>query len=200
MKVVRQNVFETNSSSTHSLSLRRTDRKFTKTGKLLEGNTYTYQALGYKRGQKKFSTSFISEYDKLCVCFDLLFLDFINKSWTSNDRPDRLERYRQSPNDSHFLLLNRYYLKKFLKSNYYREFNMVLKKHNISFEITNDVLNGCDSGVGDRKPVYCDSFDGSGFDFMYHFSHWHFQSISEAIDTIVFNPNFIIEFTYSRGF
>ena len=28
MKVVRQNVFETNSSSTHSLSLRRTDRKF----------------------------------------------------------------------------------------------------------------------------------------------------------------------------
>ena len=42
-----------------------------------------------------------------------------------------------------------------------------------------------------KNPVYCDNYDGSGFDFMYHFSQWRFQSVGEAVETIVFNPNFI---------
>jgi hypothetical protein len=37
-------------------------------------------------------------------------------------------------------------------------------------------------------------------DFMYHFSQWGFQSVAEAVDTIVFNPNFIFELEYSKGF
>ena len=37
-------------------------------------------------------------------------------------------------------------------------------------------------------------------DFMYHFSQWRFQSVGEAVETIVFNPNFIFELEYSKGF
>ena len=43
MKSIRYNVFETNSSSTHSLSLLKTNRKFTKVGQLEAGNTYVYK-------------------------------------------------------------------------------------------------------------------------------------------------------------
>ena len=197
MKSIRYNVFETNSSSTHSLTLLKTDRKFTKVGKLETGNTYVYKALGRKDSQMKYKATYSSEFEKLCVCFDLLFLDFTNKCWISNDKPTNLNRFRKSDEDSYFILLNRYYLQKFLKGNYYREFNMVLKKHNIEFEITDAALGFQN---GQKRPVYCNNFDGSGFDFMYHFSQWKFQCIGEAVDNIVFNPNFIFEFEYSKSY
>lgn len=197
MKSVRNSVFETNSSSTHSLSLLRTDRRFTKVGKLNSGHTYVYKALGRKDSQNRYKASYSSEFEKLCVCFDLLFLDFTNKSWSSNDRPANLTRFKKSNDDSYFILLNRYYLQKFLKGNYYREFSMVLYKHNISFEINDDALGFQD---GKKRPIYCENFDGSGFDFMYHFSQWGFQSVAEAVDNIVFNPNFIFEFKYSKSY
>ena len=107
MKVVRQNVFETNSSSTHSLSLLKTGRKFTKVGKLEAGNTYVYKALGRKDSQTKYKAVYSSEFEKLCVCIDLLFLDFTNKCFISNDRPANLNRFRKSDDDSYFILLNR---------------------------------------------------------------------------------------------
>ncbi len=197
MKSVRYNVFETNSSSTHSLALLRTERKFTKVGKLVEGGNYSYKPLGPSYDKKKFNTTYYSEYDKLCVCFDLLFLDFTNKCFISNDRPTNLNRFKKSDDDNYFILLNRYYLQKFLKGNYYKEFNMVLHKHNISFEITDAVLG---FRKDQKRPIYCNNFDGSGFDFMYHFSQWNFQSVGEAVETIVFNPNFIFELEYSKGF
>ena len=197
MKVVRQNVFETNSSSTHSLSLLKTGRKFTKVGKLEAGNTYVYKALGRKDSQTKYKAVYSSEFEKLCVCIDLLFLDFTNKCFISNDRPANLNRFRKSDDDSYFILLNRYYFQKFQKGNYYKEFNMVLHKHNISFELTDAILG---FRKDQKRPIYCNNFDGSGFDFMYHFSHWNFQSVGEAVDTIVFNPNFVFEFEYSKSY
>ena len=197
MKSIRYNVFETNSSSTHSLSLLKTNRKFTKVGKLETGNTYVYKALGRKDSQMKYKGVYSSEFEKLCVCFDLLFLDFTNKCFISNDRPTNLNRFKKSDDDNYFILLNRYYLQKFLKGNYYKEFNMVLHKHNISFEINDAVLGFKD---GQKRPIYCTNFDRSAFDFMYHFSQWGFQSVAEAVDTIVFNPNFIFELEYSKGF
>ena len=197
MKSIRYNVFETNSSPTHSLSLLKTNRKFTKVGKLEAGNTYVYKALGRKDSQMKYKGVYSSEFEKLCVCFDLLFLDFTNKCFISNDRPTNLNRFKKSDDDNYFILLNRYYLQKFLKGNYYKEFNMVLHKHNISFEINDAVLGFKD---GQKRPIYCTNFDRSAFDFMYHFSQWGFQSVAEAVDTIVFNPNFIFELEYSKGF
>ena len=110
MKSIRECVFETNSSSTHSLSLIQTNRKFTKVGKLEPGNTYVYKAIGRKDSQMRYKAIYSSEFEKLCVCFDLLFLDFTNKCFISNDRPTNLNRFKKSNDDSYFILLNRYYL------------------------------------------------------------------------------------------
>ena len=80
----------------------------------------------------------------------------------------------------------------------YSVFNGVLKNHNIKFEL-NDLAIG-NGTEKDKRPIYCTNFDGSDFDFMYHFSQWRFQSVGEAVETIVFNPNFIFELEYSKGF
>lgn len=50
MRSIRYFVFETNSSSTHSLTLDFSDRKFTRTDKLLPNNVYTHKLMGEKKG------------------------------------------------------------------------------------------------------------------------------------------------------
>lgn len=194
MKVIRFNVFETNSSSTHTLSLIQTDRKFTKIGKLNSGCSYRYSPMGSdKRNKYKKNQIFVcsSEYEKLCAMFDLLFVDLSNKLDRDFRNISILSRYKKSAKDSEFDLFNRYVLHSLLKGNYFHEFKMVLKKHNITFEVDKNILD-----VSKRSPLYCTALDGSNFDFMTFFINFGFQSIGETIDTIVFDPKYKIEVSY----
>lgn len=196
MKVIRFNVFETNSSSTHTLSLCKVDRKFTKKGKLVSGFNYKYSPMGSdKRNKYKKNQIFVcsSEYEKLCAMFDLLFIDLSNKLARDLRNISILSRYKKSAKDSEFDLFNRYVLHSLLKGNYFHEFKMVLKKHNITFEVDKNILD-----VSKRSPLYCTALDGSNFDFMTFFINFGFQSIGETIDTIVFDPKYKIEVSYQH--
>ncbi len=194
MKSIRKAVFETNSSSTHSLTLLKTDRKFTRVGKLIPFNTYTYKPLGYKNSQKKYFVRISSEYEKLCTCFDLLFLEYSEKQWQAGVKPRDPEKYRKSAKDDYLTILYRYYLEKFYRTDLYSVFIKVLQNRNIKFEL-NDLAIGCGSEK-DKRPIYCSGYDGGSFEFMSYFYHWNFKSLDEALEVIIFNPNFVIEYDY----
>lgn len=192
MRAVRRGVFETNSSSTHSLTLIKTPYTST-TGKLKSGGTYEYKPMGEKWDSDEYTKSFHRQFDKLCICFDLLFYDYSSKAYKlGRILPSELEKFRKKPSDAEYLLARRYVLNEFKKGNYYREFQMVLKKHNIEFILNDLVVQG--GGNKQRYPITCDNY-GFDFDFMRAFAipnGW--QSVGEAIDNIVFNPN--IELLY----
>ena len=197
MKVIRYNVFETNSSSTHTLSIIQTDRKFTRVGKLTSGHKYKYTPMGSDKKHKyckKQTFIYSSEYEKLCAMFDLLFVDLSNKLFADLRNVSLLSRYRKSSKDCEYDLFNRYVLQTLLKGNYYREFKMVLKKHNIEFEVDKNILDN-----SNKTPLYCTALDCSNFDFMGYFINFGFQSIGETIDTIVFNSNYKIEISYKHN-
>lgn len=196
MKVVRFNVFETNSSSTHSLSLITVERKFTKIGKLESGKKYNYEPMGEKKVSKyKKNQSFVfsSEYEKMCALIDLLFLDLSNKLFSDFSNKRLLIKYKKSSNDCEFDLFNRYVLNSLLKGNYYRELKMVFNKHNIQFEIDKDVFD-----KSSKMPIYCESLEMGNFDFMGYFINFGFQSVGETINEIVFNPRYKLEVQYFR--
>lgn len=194
MKSVRRSVFETNSSSSHSLSLRQTKEKINR-GKLKAGNTYEYKPLGEKWNDEEFVKEFNTEFDKLCICFDLLFYDFSSKAYKLGRIPDTtLEKFRLKDNDTLYLLTRRYVLNEFKKGNYYKEFQMVLKKHNIDFILNDLVVGG--GGNKQRYPITCDNY-GFDFDFMRAFAISNgWQSVGEAVDNIVFNPNIVFIYDF----
>jgi hypothetical protein len=194
MRAVRRGVFETNSSSSHSLTLLQVSNN-TNVGKLKTGHTYTYKPLGEKWADYEFSKFYQKEFDKLCVCLDLLFYSFSNKGYQLRRLlPNELEKFREKSTDSEYLLTRRYVLNEFKKSAEYKEFQNILKKHNVNF-ILNDLIIRS-AGNKQRYPITCDNLNFD-FDFMRDFAipnGW--QNIGEAIENIVFNKNIVLGYSF----
>ena len=188
MRSIRRGVFETNSSSTHTLTLMNTPEK-TYVGKLKAGKTYVYKPLGEKWRDDEFKGLYNKEFDKLCICLDLLFCDFSNKGYKLRRLlPSELEKFREKVTDTEYLLTRRYVLSEFKKSANYKEFQQVLKKHNIDFVLNDLVIRG--AGNKQRYPISCDSFVGLGFDFVENIVRRNgWESVAVAVENIVFNPN-----------
>ena len=188
MRSIRRGVFETNSSSSHSLTLIKTLEK-SKLGKLKSGKTYDYKPLGEKWTDEEYKKLYNKEFDKLCICLDLLFDDFSNKAYKLRRLlPAELEKFREKDSDTEWLLTRRYVFNEFKKSANYREFQQVLKKHNIDFVLNDLVIRG--AGNKQRYPISCDNFVGYDFDFLVHIAQANgWSSIAVAVENIVFNPD-----------
>ena len=132
MHSIRYNVFETNSSSTHSLSIGFSDRKFTRAGKLIAGNSYIHRLMGENKNNvemvKRCTYTYSSEYDKLCVLFDMLFMHFYTQLHNFRKDTTYLERFRLEESDTEGVLYLRQVLDVLLHSVEYNEFLKPLKK------------------------------------------------------------------------
>ena len=85
-------------------------------------------------------------------------------------------------------------LNEFKKSAEYKEFQNILKKHNVNF-ILNDLIIQS-AGNKQRYPITCNNLN-LDFDFMRDFAipnGW--QNIGEAIENIVFNKNIVLGYRF----
>jgi hypothetical protein len=212
MRVVRNNVFETNSSSTHAISLKKTSRKNNQTGVLVGSKTYKYKSYGVKKEELwsyRYNTSLYTGYEKLCACFDLLYLDSCGVSKKKLRDMDMakcgefLENYRKYPEDDFIILMDRFKLSEFFKSQNYKTLLKVLKRHNIVFEIDTDYFL---TNPGDKYPIHCDSYRyDSPFNLMEYLRHIGFlreyklKSLEEVLEFILFTPDIYMYYLFMQN-
>lgn len=197
MRSVRKNVFETNSSSTHSLTLKLLDRKYTQKDKLESNKVYFHKLMGEKKnsseGIKCCEYTYSSEYEKLCVLFDMLFMYYFTHFFTLRDDTVYLEQYRKKKSDTNEVLYLRMVLEKLLGSYDYLAFLKPLKRRNIVFKVDKDEYS-----KSDTEYLYFD-FSGYFFDFFEYIQMLGFRTIAEAIEDIVFNPKYaFVIYIYSH--
>lgn len=198
MHSIRYNLFETNSSSTHSLSIGFSDRKFTRAGKLIAGSSYIHRLMGENKNNvetvKRCTYTYSSEYDKLCVLFDMLFMHFYTQLHNFRKDTTYLERFRLEESDTEGVLYLRRVLDVLLHSIEYNEFLKPLKKRGIEFL--------ADKNEYSKSETEYLNFDYSGysFDFVKYVKLCGFRSIDDAVEKLVFDPKYVFSLYYSCNY
>lgn len=129
--------------------------------------------------------TYSSEYDKLCVLFDMLFMHFYTQFFNLRNNAEYLEQYRKRKSEDNESLYLRMVLDKTIKSYEYLDFIRVLKRHNIKFKVNKD-----EYAKSDTEYLYFD-YSGYYFDFLEYVKMFGFRTIEEAVEKIVFDSKYI---------
>ncbi len=198
MKVIRNNIFETNSSSSHSLTIEKVERSSTRVGKLEQEKTYYYTPMGSEVGSTKYTKIFSSEYEKLCVMFDLLWSYFYNSKYEHFEVSEKEYKEREDMSLSRYDCTLEKIYKAFQKSIYYCSFFNVVNMHKFLFIVNKeDILHRRTSKY--NKNIISDD-ETQGYSLLYNkFKFLGVNSYFDLINRIVFDPSITLKYVFKRG-
>lgn len=188
MKSIRRNVFETNSSSTHSLTIK---GNVESKEKLQVGKIYSYTPQGLRYDEEDVSKVYKTEYEKLCVVTELLLCEFRSIRLAYYNKEDAL--YCRNNSDNPYEFYDKYIFAMFKESTEFDALKIVLKSHNIQYRV-NQKLVGLGISKKDARPI---AYEGITLPFyiITEFDNKKFANIYDMIENLIFNPKYAIVYS-----